>query len=52
MWHGVRAASLTWRAFLRTQATGIVAYDFFTVETVRLTTRYVLFFIELHTRRV
>jgi hypothetical protein len=31
---------------------GIVACDFFTVETVRLRTLYVLFFIELHTRRV
>ena len=47
-----RRASVTWRAFLRAQATGIVAADFFTVETVRLTTLYVLFFIELGTRQV
>ena len=34
------------------QATGIVACDFFCAETVRLKTLYVLFFIELSTRRV
>jgi putative transposase len=45
-------ASLTWRAFLRAQAAGIIATDFFTVETVRLKTLYVLFFIQLHTRQV
>ena len=47
-----RRASVTWRAFLRAQASGIVATDFFTVETVRLTTLYVLFVIELGTRQV
>jgi len=47
-----RRASVTWRAFLRAQAAGIIAIDFFTVETVRLKTLYVLFFIELHTRQV
>ncbi len=47
-----RRASVTWRAFLRAQATGIIATDFFTVETVCLKTLYVLFFIELHTRQV
>ncbi len=47
-----RRASVTWRVFLRAQATGILATDFFTVETVRLTTLYVLFFIELGTRQV
>src|SRR6266545_2150664 len=47
-----RRASVTWRAFLRAQASGIVAVDFFTVETVRLRTLYVLFAIELHTRLV
>jgi putative transposase len=47
-----RRASVTWRAFLRAQAAGIIATDFFTVETVRRKTLYVLFFIELHTRQV
>jgi putative transposase len=42
----------TWSEFLRAQAQGILASDFFTVETLRLKTMYVLFFIELSTRRV
>jgi putative transposase len=37
---------------LRSQAAGIVACDFFTVDTVLLRRYYVLFFIELKTRHV
>jgi len=47
-----RRAGPTWTEFLRSQAAGILATDFFTVETVGLKTLYVLFFIELSTRRV
>jgi putative transposase len=47
-----RRAGPTWAEFLRSQAAGIWATDFFTVETIGLRTLYVLFFIELSTRRV
>jgi len=47
-----RRAGPTWAEFLRSQAAGILATDFFTVETISLKTLYVLFFIELSSRRV
>ena len=47
-----RPTATTWREFLRQQAAGIVACDFFTVDTVWLRRLYVLFFVELDTRRI
>jgi hypothetical protein len=42
----------SWRAFLRQQATSVLACDFLTVETAFLQRIYVLFFISLATRRI
>jgi hypothetical protein len=45
-------SGFSWRAFLRQQAESMLAVDFLTVETVSLRRLYVLFFIELGSRRV
>ena len=47
-----RRSGPTWTEFLRAQAEGIIACDFFTVETAWLRTLYVLVFIELGSRRI
>jgi putative transposase len=47
-----RRTGPSWTEFLRAQAKGILAMDFFTVETAWLRTLYVLFAIELASRRV
>jgi transposase InsO family protein len=45
-------AGLSWREFIRTQAATMIACDFFTVDTIGAKRLYVLFLIELGTRRV
>jgi len=41
-----------WREFIRAQANSMMAVDFFSVETAWLQRLYVLFFIEVGSRRV
>ena len=43
---------MTWREFVRTHRRSLLAVDFFTAETMWLQRLYVLFFIELGSRRV
>ena len=47
-----RRRGSTWRSFLSRHQDQILACDFFAVETLFLKTIYVLFFVELGTRRV
>src|SRR5258706_10324310 len=47
-----RRSGPTWRQFLSAQAHGMIACDFFTVDTVVLKRIFVLVFIEHGTRRL